>query len=234
MVAGLHSGEIAAELGINGSVAKMLMDEILHELGAYEGATRPIPSKRRRRPRPTEGPELLVKLHHQIRMSWGLDPAGVARELERQARSQARLEKYAEEWRRSHPEPPQPVSATQGQADLTPQETEVLGLLSEGLSKNPAQDWANLAVAELGCAAASQLRNHLTREDLRAASELIVEQLARENPLVAGYLTIALDQVAQIARAVIRDSEILYKRDALRNALIDAGCEDPLRPPALS
>ncbi len=134
MVAGLHSEEIAAELGLNGSVAKKLMDEILHELGAYEGAARPIPSNGRRRPRPTEGPELLVKLHHQIRMSWGLDPAGVARELERQARSQARLEKYAEEWRRSHPEPPQPVRVPQGQADLTPQETEVLRLLSEGLS----------------------------------------------------------------------------------------------------
>jgi DNA-binding NarL/FixJ family response regulator len=133
MVAGLHSEEIAAELGINGSVAKRLMEEILRELGAYEGATRPIPSNRRRRPRPTEGPELLIKLHHQIRMSWGLDPAGVARELERQARSQARLEKYAEEWRRSHPEP-QPVSGTQGQAGLTPQETEVLRLLNEGLS----------------------------------------------------------------------------------------------------
>ncbi len=134
MVAGLHSEEIAAELGINGSVAKMLIDEILHELGAYEGATRPIPSNRRRRPRPTEGPELLVKLHHLIRMSSGLDPAGVARELESRARSQARLEKYAEEWRRTHPEPPQPVSGIQAQPDLTPQETEVLRLLSEGLS----------------------------------------------------------------------------------------------------
>ena len=100
--------------------------------------------------------------------------------------------------------------------------------------KDLDQDWANLAVAELGCAAASKLRNHLTRDDLQAARQLIVDQLARENPLVARYLTIALDHVAQIARAVIRDSEILYKRDALRNALIDAGCEDPLRPPALS
>ena len=99
--------------------------------------------------------------------------------------------------------------------------------------KNPAQDWANLAVAELGCAAASQLRNHLTRDDLQAARELIVDQLARENPLVARYLTIALDHVAQIARAVIRDSEILYKRVALRNALISPGCEGPLRPPPL-
>ena len=134
MVAGRHSQEIAAELGINGSVAKMLMEEILHELGAYEGATRPIPSNRRRRPRATGGSELLVKLQHQIRMSWGLDPAGVARELERQARSQAKLEKYAEEWRRSHPEPPQPASSTPGQPDLTPQETEVLRLLTEGVS----------------------------------------------------------------------------------------------------
>ena len=97
--------------------------------------------------------------------------------------------------------------------------------------KNPAQDWANLAVAELGCAAASQLRNHLTREDLQAARELILDQLAREKPLVARDLKIPLDQVAQVARAVVRDSEIRYKRDALRNALIAAGCEDPLRPP---
>jgi DNA-binding CsgD family transcriptional regulator len=34
MVAGLHSDEIAAELGGNGSTAKMLMNSVLVELGA--------------------------------------------------------------------------------------------------------------------------------------------------------------------------------------------------------
>jgi DNA-binding NarL/FixJ family response regulator len=160
MIAGLHSQEIAAELGINGSVAKMLMEEILHELGAYEGATRPIPSNRRRRPRTTGGSELLVKLQHQIRMSWGLDPAGVARELERQARSQAKLEKYAEEWRRSHPEPPQPVSSTPRQPDLTPQETEVLRLLTEGVS-------ARAIAAELG----------ISRDAVRARIHAILSKM---------------------------------------------------------
>ena len=97
--------------------------------------------------------------------------------------------------------------------------------------KNPAQDWANVAVAELGCAAASQLRNHLTRDDLEAARRLIADYLSSEKPNVARYLTNALDEDARIARAVLRDSAILYKSDALRSALIDADCEDPLRPP---
>jgi hypothetical protein len=47
-------------------------------------------------------------------------------------------------------------------------------------------------------------------------------------------LSITLDQVAQIAHVTIRDSEILSKRDALRNALIDAGYEDPPLLSALS
>jgi len=97
--------------------------------------------------------------------------------------------------------------------------------------KDPAQDWANVAVAELGCAAASQLRNHLTRDDLEAACRLIVDHLTSENPHVARYLTNAFDEDARIARAVLRDSAILHKRDALRSALIDADCEDPFRPP---
>ena len=54
------------------------------------------------------------------------------------------------------------------------------------------------------------------REDLQAARELIVDQLAREKPVGLATSRSGLDQVAQIARAAIRDSEILYKRDALR------------------
>jgi hypothetical protein len=54
-------------------------------------------------------------------------------------------------------------------------------------------------------------------------------------PQVYAYGTLSADEEGvEIARAAIRDSEILYKMDALRTALIDAGCEDPLRPPALS
>jgi hypothetical protein len=97
--------------------------------------------------------------------------------------------------------------------------------------KNPAQDWANVAVAELGCAAASQLRNHLTRDELAAGRRLIVDHLTSEKPHLARYLTNAFDEDAGIASAGPRDSAILYKRDALRSALIDADCEDPLRPP---
>jgi hypothetical protein len=86
-------------------------------------------------------------------------------------------------------------------------------------------------VAELGCAAASQLRNHLTRDDLEAARRLIEDYLTSKKPQVARYLTDAFDEDARSARAVLRDGAILYKRDALRTALIDADCEDPLRPP---
>ena len=82
--------------------------------------------------------------------------------------------------------------------------------------KNLAQDWADVAVAELGCAAASQLRNHLTRDDLAAARRLIVDHLGSEKPHVARYLTNAFDEDARIARAALRDSAILYKRDVLR------------------
>jgi hypothetical protein len=97
--------------------------------------------------------------------------------------------------------------------------------------KNPAQGWATVAVAEFGCAAASQLRNYLTRDDLEAARRLIEDDLSSEKPNVARYLTNAFDEDARIARVVLRDGAILYKRDALRSALIDADCEDTLRPP---
>jgi hypothetical protein len=97
-----------------------------------------------------------------------------------------------------------------------------------------ARVWANVAMAELGCAAAARLRNCLTREDLHAARELIVDELTSEKPHVARYLKKALDYDRTIDRAVFHDRAIRLKRDALRNALIDAGCEDPLRPPPLS
>jgi len=47
-------------------------------------------------------------------------------------------------------------------------------------------------------------------------------------PPPPGYERLVLRNACCDARATIRDSEILYTRDALRNALIDAGCEDPL------
>jgi DNA-binding NarL/FixJ family response regulator len=114
------------------------MDEILHELGAYEGVTRPIPGNSRRRPRPTGGSELLVKLQRQIRRDFGLDPAGVARELERRDRSNARLEKVAQQWR-SWLEDPQAylstMSSMPSQAEFTAQEFAILGLAAKGMAK---------------------------------------------------------------------------------------------------
>jgi hypothetical protein len=59
-----------------------------------------------------------------------------------------------------------------------------------------------------------------------------VSYLTSEKPHVARYLTNAPDEDARIARAVLRDSAILYKRDTLRSALIDADCGRPLRTTA--
>jgi DNA-binding NarL/FixJ family response regulator len=143
MVAGLHSKEIAAELGISESKARTLMQEILLELGAYEGATRPIAGKRRRRPRSTNGSELLFKLQHQIRRDSGLDPAGLAREVERREREYARLEKFAEEWR-SWLENPKAylstMSSMPSQPEFTAQELGVLELAAKGMTTRDIAD----------------------------------------------------------------------------------------------
>jgi len=70
MVAGLHSAEIAAELGINGSMAKTLMNSVLVELGAY-GNPRPLPPGQR--PVRFSDDWHLVRLQKLLRQRWRLD-----------------------------------------------------------------------------------------------------------------------------------------------------------------
>src|SRR5438046_338710 len=67
MVAGLHSAEIAAELGINGSMAKALMNSVLVELGAY-GNPRPLPPGQR--PVRFSDDWHLIRLQKLLRQRW--------------------------------------------------------------------------------------------------------------------------------------------------------------------
>jgi hypothetical protein len=70
MVVGMHSQEIAAALGINGSMAKALMNSVLVELGAYE-SPRPLPPGRRH-VEPSDESQL-ISLQSLLRLRWGLD-----------------------------------------------------------------------------------------------------------------------------------------------------------------